>query len=208
MHAGKLACAAKQRTTYSRTGSGSLSRFHPAADRRVLRTRNRIAAAIIWLGQERPVDSITVGQLSRRAGISRSTFYAHFASLEDYLANSFADMVERAVQCAATDPQHAQQILPIRLVLEHVASAPRFVASISLSRYRPRMLAEGEKRLTRLLELRLSEQRPGLSVRERSALGGFVAAAFIGMLRQWMESGMKRPPEQFRREFEALVARL
>ena len=177
-------------------------------DRRSLRTRNRIAEAIIQLGQERPIDAITVGELSRTAGISRSTFYAHFGSLGDYLANSFAGMVERSVHLAASDPLDARQILPVRRVVDHVASAPRYVASVSASRYRPRMFAEGERRLTRLDELRLRELRPGQSERERAALAGFVAAAFIGMLRQWMESGMKRPPDQFRSDFEELVARL
>ena len=72
-------------------------------DERVLRTRANIADAVIRIGQERGVDDLTVGELVREAGISRSTFYAHFGNLEHYLSQSFANMVEGMAAHGAYD---------------------------------------------------------------------------------------------------------
>src|SRR3954471_23818999 len=77
-----------------RTNMGRSSTKMPIVDERTARTRAKIAHAIIGLGRQQPIDSITVGQLSREAGISRSTFYAHYGSLRDYLTRSYARMLE------------------------------------------------------------------------------------------------------------------
>ena len=178
-------------------------------DERAMRTRNSIAHAVIRIGQERGVDRLTVGELAREAGISRSTFYAHFGSLEHYLAQSFGNMVEgHASHAAHQAGPDDTRLLHIRSILDHVASAPAYVAHISRSRYRPGMLLAGEDRLRRFVERRLSALRPQLGSAERSAIACFVAAGFIGLLRDWMEGGMKRPPDVVQHQFEAMIARL
>lgn len=178
-------------------------------DERVLRTRNSIAHAVIRLGQEQGVDRLTVGQLSREAGISRSTFYSHFGSLEHYLAQSFATMVEG---CALHEAGQAgpgdRRLLHVRMILDHAASAPRYAAQISKSRHRPAMLLAGEDSLSSHVERRLQMLRPALSGPDRSVLARFVAAGFIGLFRDWMTSGMKRSPETVERQFGALIAPL
>jgi AcrR family transcriptional regulator len=177
-------------------------------DRRAIRTRNNLARAVIRLGQERGVDRLTVGELSRVAGVSRSAFYAHYGSLEDYLSRSFAAMLENL----AANAQHRagrddRRLLQCELILDHVAAAPKYVAVISRSRHRPRMLLAGEERLRRHVEARLLEQRPHLANAARCDIARFVSGGFIAMLRHWMESGMATPPEVFRSRFESLIDR-
>jgi AcrR family transcriptional regulator len=186
-----------------------MSRKSTAIDERALRTRSNIARAVIRIGQERGVDDLTVGELAREAGISRSTFYAHFGSLEQYLSQSFANMVEGM---AAHDAREAgpddQRILHVRRILDHVAAAGRYADEITQSRHRPRMLAAGEERLRRQVEGRLARLRPTLAESERAALARFVAAGFIALLRSWMERGRRQSPEAVQRQFEAITARL
>lgn len=178
-------------------------------DRRAIRTRNNIARAVIRLGQELGLDRLTVGQLSEAAGVSRSTFYAHYGSLEDYLSRSFATMLENMAAHAEHRAGPAdQRLLQCELILDHVAAAPGYVAVISQSRYRPRMLIAGEERLRRVLEARLQVFRPRLTAGARSDAARFVAGGFIAMLRHWMESGMTTPPAEFRARFEALIDRI
>ena len=177
-----------------------------AIDQRALRTRNNIALAMIRLGTQRELDSITVGQLSREAGISRSTFYAHFPNIEEYLAQSFANMLVRMAEHQANgtpDP-----LMPIAPILAHVASAPDYVAAVSRSKHRPAMFRRGEERLTRFLEDRLAAYRPSVGRAERAATARFVSAGFVGMLRDWMETGMRRSATEFERDFIGLVGRL
>ena len=180
-----------------------------AIDERALRTRNSIAAAVIRLGPRRGVDRITVGELAAEAGISRSTFYAHFGSFEDYLTRSFAGMVERlAAQAAAETPVAEAPLLCTQYILKHIYGAPNFVAAATASRHRAAMFAAAEKRLTAHLEQRLCLLRADAGMRRRAALARFVAAGFIGLLRSWMELGMTRPPDDLRSDFEAMIAAL
>lgn len=57
-------------------------------DRRVLRTRNALYDALVALIRERGYPAITVQDILERADVGRSTFYAHFTSKDDLLANS------------------------------------------------------------------------------------------------------------------------
>ena len=186
-----------------------MSRKRTAIDERALRTRTNIARAVIRIGQERGVDDLTVGELAREAGISRSTFYAHFGSLDHYLSQSFANMVQGM---AAHDAHEAgpddRRILHVRRILDHVAVAGRYADEISQSRHRPRMLAAGEERLRRHIDARLVRLRPHLVESDRVALARFVAAGFIALLRSWMERGRKQPPEVVQQQFEAIIERL
>jgi AcrR family transcriptional regulator len=180
-----------------------------AIDERVFRTRNNIARAVIRIGRERGVDSLTVGELAREAGISRSTFYAHFGSLEHYLSRSFAAMVEgMAAQGAREAGPGDMRMLHVRRILDHVAAAGAYAHAISRSRHRPRMLAAGEERLRHYLDIRLTAIRPHLSESDRGALARFVAAGFIATLRCWMERGMAQSPEAMQRQFEDITGRL
>jgi AcrR family transcriptional regulator len=177
-------------------------------DRRVADSRNRIAAAIIDLGQRHPIDSLTVGRLATHAGVSRSTFYAHFASLGDYLERSFGNMVEAHARRAGAEPQNSRQLLAVNSILAHVSNAPKYAAAISRSKYRPRMFAEGERRLAIVADEKLRELRPDLNAARRSAMATFVAGGFIGTLRNWMEGGLVRPCGELESDFQAFTAAL
>ncbi|MEQ1894843.1 MAG: helix-turn-helix domain-containing protein, partial [Planctomycetota bacterium] len=52
-------------------------------DARARRSRERLGDALVALIQEKPFDAITVQDVLDRAGVSRSTFYAHFRDKED-----------------------------------------------------------------------------------------------------------------------------
>jgi AcrR family transcriptional regulator len=54
-------------------------------DGRVARTRDRLGDAMIALILEKPFDSITVQDVLDRAGVGRSTFYAHYKDKDDVL---------------------------------------------------------------------------------------------------------------------------
>lgn len=177
-------------------------------DRRVADSRNRIANAIIELGQQQPIDRLTIGQLVVHAGISRSTFYAHFASLGDYLERSFGNMIEAHARRAGAEEPNRHQLLTVSSILAHVSNAPRYVAAISRSKHRPRMLAEGERRLVIVADEKLRELRPDLSPARRLAMATFAAGGFMGTLRNWMEGGLSRPREDLDADFQAFTAAL
>lgn len=54
-------------------------------DRRVKRTRKLIKDAFTELLKEKPLSSITITELTKRADIDRRTFYLHFSCIEDII---------------------------------------------------------------------------------------------------------------------------
>jgi AcrR family transcriptional regulator len=63
-------------------------------DRRSLRTRHLVSAAMLELMRGKRYDAITVQDLLDRSGIGRSTFYAHFFDKEDVLKSVSEQMLE------------------------------------------------------------------------------------------------------------------
>lgn len=66
----------------------------PKPDRRVRRTRKLIQDALFSLMQEMPYQKIRIGQITDRADISRSTFYAHFETKDDLLLSVADEIID------------------------------------------------------------------------------------------------------------------
>jgi len=64
-------------------------------DRRVLRTRRCIRQAFIELVMEKEYTNITVSDIAQRAGINRRTFYLHYASVDEVMAELEQEIVDR-----------------------------------------------------------------------------------------------------------------
>ncbi|WP_103529002.1 MULTISPECIES: TetR/AcrR family transcriptional regulator [unclassified Streptomyces] len=69
-----------------------------AADRaepRAVRTRERLQRALLDSLAEQPLETLTVAQLCRRAGVHRVTFYGHWPDIRTLAAQVFAESVDR-----------------------------------------------------------------------------------------------------------------
>lgn len=72
-------------------------------DLRVVKTRRTIRSALIELMREKELGAITVSELSKRAMINRKTFYRHYrtvndvvAELENEILSEFSDILKSA----------------------------------------------------------------------------------------------------------------
>ena len=63
-------------------------------DRRVRHTRDALGDALLTLMQAKPFETITVQQVLDRAGIGRSTFYAHYRDKDDLFLSDVEDFLE------------------------------------------------------------------------------------------------------------------
>ncbi|MGI6221892.1 MAG: TetR/AcrR family transcriptional regulator [Coriobacteriales bacterium] len=71
-------------------------------DRRYLRSRKMIYTALASLIEERGVDGFTVGDLSERADLNRSTFYSHFKDKDDVICRYEDEFLAELSQVEAT----------------------------------------------------------------------------------------------------------
>jgi AcrR family transcriptional regulator len=176
----------------------------PGTDARALRTRKLLADALMSLGAAGSVDDLAVGELTSEAGISRSTFYQHFASKDDFLVRSFVDMLGATDAAMRRHFPERGDILPSHSLFHHVASAHEFARSVARSEAWPRQLAAGEIKLREIAEANLGRRAPDWSVEERREAAVFIAAGFIGLLRWWVGNGLTQSPERMQAAFERL----
>lgn len=72
-------------------------------DKRVIKTKKSIRNAFIALIREKPLNQITVAEISRKAELGRGTFYLHYkdlydlyAHIEDELYNELEEMFNQS----------------------------------------------------------------------------------------------------------------
>lgn len=98
-----------------------------AAGERPARTRGWIIAAFNRLVLGRGYDALRVGEVSRTAGVGRSTFYEHFRDKDELLRASLAPIL-RPLADAAIGKGDVERV---RFVLDHIAeNAPRALAML------------------------------------------------------------------------------
>lgn len=165
-------------------------------DRRVTRTRAALAHALFRLSGTIGLDALTVADLVREARISRSTFYAHFTGKSDFVSRSFAGMIQL---CALHDA--AGHLLPSRPLTLHMAGQRAF--SEAFVRWAEFQLAlrAGEAQLRRIALANLAARRPDLAPGDRDAVAAFLAGGLMGLLKAWIESGLRSPPERIHRDY-------
>jgi AcrR family transcriptional regulator len=75
----------------------------PNPDRRIQRTRQALMSAFIELVLTRGYESLTAGDISRKANVGRSTFYLHYANKEALLAESIRNPSNQMAACVGGD---------------------------------------------------------------------------------------------------------
>jgi len=63
-------------------------------DARILNTAAALKTAILALAAKTPISRITVSDVTREAGINRATFYAHYSSPSELLANALTSELD------------------------------------------------------------------------------------------------------------------
>ena len=178
---------------------------HGGIDKRARRTRELLADALMSLGARENLDEIVVSDLTDEAGVSRSTFYQHYASKDDFMVRSFVNMLASTEAAYAAHYPDRTDIVPSWPLLRHVGEAGEFVRSLVKSEVYPRQMAAGEAKLRTIAEANIERRMPHWSADRKRETAVYIAGGFIGLLRWWMESGLKRPAEDVQAAFARLA---
>lgn len=64
------------------------------SDKRVIRTKKAIKAALFRIMEDKDISSITISELSQQACVNRRTFYMHYRNITDILDETESELVE------------------------------------------------------------------------------------------------------------------
>jgi len=159
---------------------------HPLAgsrDRRVVRNRAAILAAMVALiGEKRWVD-VTIGDIVDRADVARSTFYKHFSGKEDVLLASMQSMLKILAQREGD--------------LSWRADLERLLAHYWASRSLARAVFGGER--AAIIERALRDKAlagfdGNVSLATRQMIAVRMAAGRIALIREWVRGEFSANP--------------
>ena len=177
-------------------------------DRRVRRTRERLAVALRELIQQTPLQEITVQDVLQRARVSRSAFYAHFSGTQDLFLTDMDEFLERVATCLSHSGEKSERIVPVREFFAHVGEAEQMRVALIRSERLAEFFDLAREHFARGITQRLVQIPRGgnLPKTEREALAHALAGALMSQLEWWLRKGKRLSADQMDQRFHRLAA--
>jgi AcrR family transcriptional regulator len=190
---------------------------HPSKkkDRRIMRTQVALRDALYNLIHEKGYDTITVEEITQRAGVGRATFYLHYKDKEDLLLEQFSELARDRVRLLAEipltgwDADHNPPYLPLLFIFQNAAE--------NASLYRVVLHGEGAARVTaRLRDIIRDALNAMIESQEETGslhlstvvpidfLASYLAGALIGSITWWLDQGSELSPNEMTRTFQRM----
>ena len=167
-------------------------------------TKRALVASLKDLLAEKPLDKITVTDLTEHCGVNRMTFYYHFKDIYDLVEWACIESATRALAGQKTYDTWQQGFLQI---LQAVQKDKAFFTSVyrSISR---EQLENYLYRLTYDLMMGVVEERAaGMTVRpeDKEFIANFYKFAFVGLTLDWIKNDMRQDPAQLVEQLSTLI---
>lgn len=178
-------------------------------DARALRSRDELAWALIGLMHEKSYDDISVLDICERAGVGRSTFYAHFTDKDEMFVRHIVLFGEMMGQRLNWDPVADSFRFDLRFVLTHVRDMRPVYDSLARSRKVDLVVGVWRNKFAEGFEKRIRESR-GTATQSMPAdlLAWHIASTAINLLTWWLDHGYPLEPQAMEDNFHRLLAGL
>jgi len=176
----------------------------PEPDPRVVRSTSALGRALIELIQERNLDRITVQNILDRAGVGRTTFYAHYRNKEDVLHSSFEHLFAAFEVWLDRGSQLGARLFPVEEFLSHVGDEQRLAESLRASGQLNQFWGLCGAHAARCIERRLHDAPAGSPV-PRQLLARMLSGALMESISWWREHPGAASPAQVDSAFHELA---
>ena len=158
-------------------------------------TKRAIEASLKKLLLTKPLDKITISDITNDCGISRMTFYYHFKDLYDLVEWSCVEDAKRALEGRKNYKDWEQGLCG---VFEYVLRDKAFILSVYKAISREQIEIYLYHLTYGLINSVVEERSEGMSVRDedKQFITEFYMYAFVGVMLDWIKEGMKESPEE------------
>ena len=165
-------------------------------DRRVKYTKMMLKNSIVELLGEKPIEKVTVKEICERADVNRGTFYSHYSDQFD-LYNSIVDELLNGIFERLGDILRAGQqsmLKSVTLVYDYIKENSKLVEILLDGRIKYGI----DTRINEIVEsIYLHDIKKSAENRtEIDAAYSFIASANLGIIKYWLNSGMKMSVEE------------
>lgn len=172
-------------------------------DRRVKYTKMMLKNSVIELLGEKPIEKITVKEICERADVNRGTFYSHYSDQYD-LYNSIIDELLNGIFERLGDflkAGHQSMLKSVTLVYEYIKENSKLAEILLEGRIKYGI----DARINDIVEsIYLRDIKKSVDDQKIDAVYSFIASANLGIIKYWLNSGMKMSVQ----EMAALSIRL
>ncbi len=156
-------------------------------------TKRALEESLKHMLLKKPLDKISISDITNDCGISRMTFYYHFRDIYDLVEWSCEEDAARALAGNKTYETWQQGFLQI---FEAVRNNKPFIMNVYRSVSRSQLERYLYKVTYALLLNVVNEEAEGMSVDEedKAFIAHFYQYAFVGLMLEWIQDDMKEDP--------------
>ena len=158
-------------------------------------TKRALEASLKNLLLKKPLDKITINDITEDCGINRMTFYYHFKDIYDLIEWCCVEDAKKALEGKKTYDTWQQGFLQI---FEAVLDNKPFILNVYHSVSREQVEIYLYKLTYDLLIGVVEEKSAGMNVREEDKrfIADFYKYAFVGLMLDWVKHDMKGDPHR------------
>ncbi len=158
-------------------------------------TKRALEASLKKLLLEKPVDKITITDITEDCGISRMTFYYHFKDIYDLVEWACQEDASKALEGKKTYDTWQQGWLQI---FSAVKENKPFIMNVYRSLSREQVERYLYQVTYKLLIDVVNEKAAQMQVRDEDKrfIAEFYKYAFVGVMLDWIKNDMKEDPQQ------------
>ena len=161
-------------------------------DKRILRTRKLIRDSFCQLLEVKPASQITVTELCALAGINRNTFYCHYQTTRDILAEMEQDIMVLVNQALSEAHDSVEAItMTCRIMKENQQICQLLLSANAEAGLFPKILNLSGERTMKVMERKKNPLAPAY----QTMLSTFVVAGSNAVIQTWAQNGMRESPE-------------
>lgn len=167
-------------------------------------TKRALEASLKNLLLQKPLDKITINDITDDCGISRMTFYYHFRDIFDLVEWSCEEDAMKALQGKKTYETWQEGFYQI---FEAVQANKPFIMNVYHSVSREQVERYLYKVTYNLLKGVVDEKSAGMSVREEDIrfIADTYKYAFVGIMLEWIRNGMREDPKGIIEKLDVLI---
>ena len=158
-------------------------------------TKNALEESLKKFLLHKPLDKITISDLTSDCGISRMAFYYHFKDIYDLVEWACIEDATRALRGKKTYDTWQDGLLQI---FEAVLENKPFILNVYRSVSRERMENYLYSLIYQLIEGVVEEKSVNMKVsaEQKKFIADFYKYSFVGVMLDWVKRGMKETPRE------------
>jgi len=146
-----------------------------------------------------------VQEVLDRAGVGRSTFYAHYRDKDDLFLSDVEDFFGMMSTLLTRRGASVDRVAPVAELLAHISDVREFYAATVASGKVQDVLELGQGFFARSIEERLMLAKVEMEPMQLKAHSHALAGALLALLNWWIDHGMAEQPQAMDALFHRMV---